>query len=434
MVQSRLPTYALAVTLLLQGCSGSIWPGGGDRSAGTEIDGETPNLATVQEGLPQSPPPQGAALASAPAAPASPGAVTQTAAASPQPLQTAPPATGAQADSTIAPLTLGTGNFRPVQTAQAAAAAAPASTGTFVGQKVDALRGELSQLQTSIGGRNGQLQEIRSQALANAQRYHQAVAAINTRLQVGTTPGNPELVTQWNQAQSDLSNIAESLSAMNQLSTEVAGDSALAAFLLENVRAAYGLSGAVEEDHRQLGLLEDEVNRTVVLIDRLLNEVSEDIERQTVYLSAEQRNMSTISLAIKNGELYGTSLANRAFTAINAPGANLSFAGPPGSGVSGGSAPLVIIRFDRPNVDYELALKNAIDQALQRRPNAEFDLVAVAPAQGTAAQVAINTSKAKTSAQQVLRTLAELGLAGRVALSSNTSQDAEVNEVHVYIR
>ena len=48
--------------------------------------------------------------------------------------------------------------------------------------------------------------------------------------------------------------------------------------------------------------------------------------------------------------------------------------------------------------------------------------------------MAINTSKAKTSAQQVLRTLAELGLAGRVALSSNTSQDAEVNEVHVYIR
>ncbi len=432
MVQSRLPTYALAVTLLLQGCaSGSIWPGGGDRSAGTEVDGETPNLASVPEVPSQSPPPQSALLANAQQAPAAPAPNTQTAAATPQPPQSAPAASSAPADSTIAPLTLGTGNFRPVQTAQAAA---PASTGTFVGQKVETLRGELTQLQSSIGGRNGQLQEIRSQALANAQRYHQAVAAINTRLQVGTTPGNPELVTQWNQAQGDLSKIAESLSAMNQLSTEVAGDSALAAFLLENVRAAYGLSGAIEEDHRQLGLLEDEVNRTVVLIDRLLNEVSEDIERQTVYLSAEQRNMSTISLAIKNGELYGTSLANRAFTAINSPGANLAFAGPPGSGVTGGSAPLVIIRFDRPNVDYELALKNAIDQALQSRPNAEFDLVAVAPAQGTAAQVAINTSKAKTSAQQVLRTLAELGLAGRVALSSNTSRDAEVNEVHVYIR
>jgi len=51
----------------------------------------------------------------------------------------------------------------------------------------------------------------------------------------------------------------------------------------------------------------------VVLIDRLLNDLSEDISRQSNYVSNERRNLTVLSLAIKNGELYGGSLNNRAF-------------------------------------------------------------------------------------------------------------------------
>src|SRR5699024_2298589 len=137
----------------------------------------------------------------------------------------------------------------------------------------------------------------------HSQRYHAAVATINARLQVGTTPGNPQLVNQWNVAQAELTRIDGDVASMNGLANEVAGASTMASYLLETTRAAYGLTGAVEEDHRQLAILEDEVNRTVVLIDRLLNELSEDISRQTTYLSTERRNMTTLSLAIKNGEL-----------------------------------------------------------------------------------------------------------------------------------
>ena len=73
------------------------------------------------------------------------------------------------------------------------------------------------------------------------------------------------------------------------------------------------LGGAVDEDHQQLAVLEDEVNKTVVSIDRLLNELSEDVSRQTAYVGNERANLTTLSLAIKNGELLGPSLANRAF-------------------------------------------------------------------------------------------------------------------------
>src|ERR1041385_5413745 len=95
------------------------------------------------------------------------------------------------------------------------------------------------------------------------------------------------------------------IGAMNSLANEVASASSLAAYLLEAARATYGLSGAIDEDHRQLGVLEDETNRTVVLIDRLLHELSDDISRQTAYVGNERANLTTLALAIKNGELYG---------------------------------------------------------------------------------------------------------------------------------
>ena len=77
------------------------------------------------------------------------------------------------------------------------------------------------------------------------------------------------------------------------------------------MQATFGLSGAVEEDHRRLQLLEDEVYQNIVLIDRLMNDLAQDINRQTAYVNNERQNLTTLSLAIKNGELYGTSLATR---------------------------------------------------------------------------------------------------------------------------
>ena len=77
-----------------------------------------------------------------------------------------------------------------------------------------------------------------------------------------------------------------------------------------------------------------------------------------------------------------------------------------------GDRPLVIIRFDRPNVNYQQALYNAVSQALSRKPTATFDLMAISPSQGTAAQVALNSAAAKRNAEDVLRTLTDMGVPG----------------------
>ncbi len=316
-------------------------------------------------------------------------------------------------------------------------AAAPAATpgqpsGTFVGRKVTQMRTDLGKLQRSVGDLNKRMAQITSQNIGSSRRYHEVVAAMNSKLQVGTTPGNPVLVKQWNEAQQKLEGIAESLGRMDKLSNDTAGDAGLAAWLLDSVRATYALSGAVDEDHRQLRVLEDEVNRTVVLIDRLLNELSEDVSRQTTYVGNERRNLTTMSLAVKNGELYGTSLVNRAFAQSQALA---SAAAQQTAGPAIGERPLVVIRFDRPNIQYQQALYNAVSRALERKPNASFDLVAVSPKRGSPAQAALSSTQSKRNAESVLRTLADMGLpANRVKLSSRSGQDVESNEVQIYVR
>jgi hypothetical protein len=320
---------------------------------------------------------------------------------------------------------------------------APAS-GTQVGQRVARMREDVQRLQSGVAGNNQQLQQLRAETVQTSQRYYTLVAGVNARLQVGTTPGNPILQGQWQQANQELDRIAAEIGRMTTLSNQVSADAALAAFLLESVRAAYTLSGAVEEDHRALASLEDDVNRTVVTIDRMLTELSEDISRQSAYISRERSNLSTLAVAIKNGELYGTGLGNRAFVQSQGlePGPAQTSAVGRGAAAqqqqaaaSADRRPLVVIRFDRANPSYEQALYTAVNRALERKPDARFDVVAVAPGKGTQAQVALASSNSKKNAETVVRSLTNMGLpADRVRLSSRTSGNIQSSEVHVLVR
>ncbi len=339
----------------------------------------------------------------------------------------AQPRPQAQQQQQLTPLRFGESNFEPTGVTPGI------ETGTFVGKKVVELREELRRLQLSISTHNKQLQDLRVRMVQNSQRYHGTVAAIQTRLQVGTTPGNPILVQQYHSAQMELDKFAADTAEMNKLIATVAEDATMASFLSESSHAAFNVSGAVDEDHRQLAILEDEVNRTVVLIDRLYKEASEDMRRQSKYLAYERSNLNVLSAGIKTGESFGVSLVNRALAST----AGVAEAGPghPRAIDTTGRRPLVKIVFDRPDVTYDKALYNAVSKVLDRRPDAVFDLVAVAPSSGSPAKVALNANKARQHAQRVLTSLLQMGLpANRVSLSAKTNSTAGANEVHLYLR
>ncbi len=349
----------------------------------------------------------------------------------------APPSATAQPQPGASPASPAT--VRPASTAASGQTPSPSVTGTFVGAKVNQHARELGSLTSSIDEANQRFQRLRGVTEQNAQRYYAVVAAISARLQIGSTPGNPVLVSQWNSAQSELDRILTDIAALNTLANDVAAQAAMSIYLIDSIGAAYSLSGAVEQDHRQLAKIEDNVNRAVVLIDRLLGNVNETIIRQTAYVNNERHNLMSLSLGIKNGELFGAPLASRAFaaaaTAQPQPRPRQTAEATRQETPKTTRQPLVVIRFDRPDVPYKQALYTTVSQALDRRPAAAFDIVAVTPNKGTPAEVALKTSQTKRNAERVFRSLTEMGLPGdRVTLSATTSTAAQTSEVHIYVR
>ena len=316
-----------------------------------------------------------------------------------------PAAPGAAPVATITPITIEGGS----------------DTGTAVNKTVQSLRAQIAGLQQRLASNAARLIELRNQGAGAAGAYQDAKAHITTRLQVGTTRGNPELVAQWNTAQSQLDALSANVNALNALGTDVTNDSSTAHYALDQIGATYNVSGAVDEDHRQLRLLEDETSQTIVMIDRLLRETSDGIQRQTAYLANERSNLTTLAAAIKSGDFFGggvaTSLNNAGLAAVSA------------------GAPLVVVRFDRPNVDYQQVLYAALNQALQNRPGANFQVVAVSPTRGSAASVQIAQTTARRHAQDVMRSMTDMGVpATRLNVASTTDPSATASEVRVFVR
>ena len=158
------------------------------------------------------------------------------------------PEMGQTAAGTNAPLAPASGS-PDGETDDAYSPATIGNTGTAVGQKVQSLRADLATLDSSVHNQAASLQALRASTQNNAADYYNTVASINAKLQVGTTTGNPLLVSQWNSAQTKLDSLNQDVGSLNDLSNQIAQSASQSAYLLEAVRATFGLSGAVDEDH-----------------------------------------------------------------------------------------------------------------------------------------------------------------------------------------
>jgi len=327
----------------------------------------------------------------------------------PAPIAEAPPSAAAVA--TITPVTVEAGG----------------DTGTAVNKTVATLRAQISALQGSLVQSAQRYADLRNASAGAAAAYHESKARITTRLQMGTTRGNPELVAEWNRAQAALDQLAGSINSFNALGTAIASDGSTAHYALDQITATFNVSGAVDEDHRQLSVLQDETNQTIVLIDKLLTQVSQDVQRQTAYVANERANLTTLASAIKNGELYGSDLGVPMLAATAGPAG--------GSYAMAGGTPLVVIRFDHTNVDYQQILYAALTQALHTRPGAAFSIVAVSPTRGTATAVQLAQTAAHRHAEEVMRSMTDMGVpASRLAVASATDPAATTSEVRVFVR
>lgn len=314
---------------------------------------------------------------------------------------------------------------------------------TMTAERIRGIQEKMYELQAEIADAATQLQTLETVGQDLAANYYAAVATINTQLQSGTTPGNPRLKARLALAEDALEILSGNIADYNKMAVHIADLASVGNFLQQEARAAYGLSGSVEEDHVQLAQLEDSLSNTAVAIQRLLNNVNDNITRASAYMDTERSNLRTLALAITNGDLYGHSLSNRPFSmagttdimsevAYNNAGNMMAM---PMQSRPMGPRPLMKIRFDRPDVEYAQALYMSINEALERYPQSQFELVAVSPGMGNPARLAIESTKARRNAEKVLRNMVQMGVdTRRVKLANLTQDDLQFNEVHLYIR
>ena len=306
-------------------------------------------------------------------------------------------------------------------------------TGTFVGGKINQFRADLSSIQNAVSSHNNDFLRFKDLVDEQTSVYQGLSSAIRSRLQIGTTPGNPILVGQWNDAQRALEDIQNNVNNLQIVNNRVTADAALITHLKNAINSSFFISGAIDEDHNQLKVLNDDVQRTSVLYARLMDELEEKISREIQILNAERQYMKELSADVEVGKFGGR---------VSAPPTRSSQSTGAQKIEEQGSidtikiAPLnydnaiLVIKFDDTNFDYSTALFESISNALEQMPSASFEVVAVSPTGG-----ASFAEKARQRASEVFNKVVEMGVPSeRVSLASSNSTTAQAEEVHIYLK
>ena len=306
-------------------------------------------------------------------------------------------------------------------------------TGTFVGGKINQFRADLSSIQNAVSSHNNDFLRFKDLVDEQTSVYQGLSSAIRSRLQIGTTPGNPILVGQWNDAQRALEDIQNNVNNLQIVNNRVTADAALITHLKNAISSSFFISGAIDEDHNQLKVLNDDVQRTSVLYSRLMDELEEKISREIQILNAERQYMKELSADVEVGKFGGRVSAPPTRSSQSSGTQNIE---EQGSIDTIKIAPLnydnaiLVIKFDDTSFDYSTALFESISNALEQMPSASFEVVAVSPTGG-----ASFAEKARQRASEVFNKVVEMGVPSeRVSLASSNSTSAQAEEVHIYLK
>ena len=300
---------------------------------------------------------------------------------------------------------------------------------TYVGQRIVEMQGEFNKLDADIKQGEDNFQELRFNGIKSAENYHSIVAAIAARLQIGTTPGNPILLSQYEQAQTVLSEVGAQGQNLVDVGNKIALYSTRVSYLLEQARSAKKLRGAVDEDHRNLSFFQDSLKRRSVDVLRTLEELNETVRRRDIFLAAERRRLTQLANAISVGESFGLGLGTlNSLPAVNDETANEGRR----SNNNVSPNPIAIFRINEQE-NYEQNLFGAISATLDKAPKSKFTLVAVSSSAGNPSEQAQRAANARDNISKVINSLVSMGMpVDRISVSSLSAASVENTEIRLY--
>jgi len=303
---------------------------------------------------------------------------------------------------------------------------------TYVGQRILEMQEEFDKLDADIMQGEANFEELKFSGIKSAENYHSIVAAIAARLQIGTTPGNPILLNQYEQAQTELSEVGAQGQNLVDVGNQIALFSTRVSYLLEQARSAKKLRGAVDEDHRNLSSFQDRLKRRNVDVLRTLEDLNETVRRRDIFLAAERRRLTQLANAISVGESFGLGLgALGSLPAIN-DNENSSEQGRRSESISVSPNPIAVFRIDEQD-NYEQNLFGAISATLDKAPKSTFTLVAVSSSAGNPSEQAERAANARSDVSKLISSLISMGMpVDRISVSSLSATNVENTEVRLY--
>jgi hypothetical protein len=356
--------------------------------------------------------------------------------------------------------------------------AAPAFTvsvpATSVGARAVQLGQEVDQLDVSAGLCGVTASDIKAQRTGLSTDYFGRIAQINAHLEAGTTAGNPELIAAWQAARGSLGSLDREAARLSDLVTSCTDDDAKATYLVQSIRAAMSLRGAVDADRAELIKHSSRVSAISSSLELTLGLMLDDLNRQNEMLLVEHRNLATLAHAIDVGQLLGGNLALKTTTlpgwtvppppsppahhrptalsgndhpsapAQTAPDATPAKARKPhhhGVPTSAGlpakayfhhHKPLIVVRVND-DASYEHALYSAVSGVLSKRPEARFVVEASVQHNPNHTRAVLDASSAQRQADAVVRSLTAFGLPQTRVITANTVTGTD-GVVRVYVQ
>ena len=303
---------------------------------------------------------------------------------------------------------------------------------TYVGQRILEMQEEFDKLNADIKQGEANFEELKFNGIKSAENYHSIVAAIAARLQIGTTPGNPILLNQYEQAQTELSEVGAQGQNLVDVGNQIALFSTRVSYLLEQARSAKKLRGAVDQDHRNLSFFQDTLKRRNVDVLRTLEDLNETVRRRDIFLAAERRRLTQLANAISVGESFGLGLgALGSLPAIN-DNESSSDQGRRSESISVSPNPIAVFRIDEQD-NYEQNLFGAISATLDKAPKSSFTLVAVSSSAGNPSEQAERAANARSDVSKLISSLISMGMpVDRISVSSLSAANVENTEVRLY--
>ncbi|MCI7486480.1 MAG: hypothetical protein MSB80_03220 [Alphaproteobacteria bacterium] len=195
------------------------------------------------------------------------------------------------------------------------------SSGSFVGKKVNEFTREYNGIHSSVNSSAQKLSKI-NQSIAEADsEYNAIINTIEAKLEAGTTPSNPDLVSALNKAQENLGTLENGTQQLATIASEVAAQQEKLSALKSTVNATYAIPGAYDVDHADLNIissaLDQQENTNADLMAAVkMNIADEQNKAQQFRAEITRLNVDVAAGYIKSTPLSGINTGTTEFKTI----------------------------------------------------------------------------------------------------------------------